>query len=90
MMNVEYSKQFRKDVIRLNPKIIQQFKERLILFQKNPHHPFLDNHPLKGILKPYWSFNVTGDIRVQYYIEKAEGNVILKLVRIGSHSELYG
>ncbi|MBU2524093.1 type II toxin-antitoxin system mRNA interferase toxin, RelE/StbE family [Patescibacteria group bacterium] len=63
---------------------------RLSLFQKQPTHPTLRNHKLKGKLKAYCSINITGDIRAVYRIEeldKKESTV--KFVRLGSHSELY-
>ena len=44
----------------------------------------------KRRLKNHCSFNITGDLRVQYKIEKGkEGEIICKFDRIGPHSELY-
>ena len=88
-MKVKYSKQFRKDIKRLSNKEIQQFKHRFELFLAQPTHPTLNNHKLKGRLKSHCSFNVTGDIRVQYQIEEKKSGTIIKFDRIGPHSQLY-
>ncbi len=43
------------------------------------------DHPLKGSYQSYREFHVSGDLLVIYYLE----DDVLKLVRIGSHSELF-
>lgn len=43
------------------------------------------DHPLKGNYKEYREFYISGDLLVLYYVE----DDTLKLVRIGSHSELF-
>ncbi len=42
-------------------------------------------HGLKGSFSNYREFHVSGDLLVIYYVE----DETLKLVRIGSHSELF-
>ncbi len=84
-MKIRLSKQFRKDILKLNKKQINQYKEKLTIFISKPNHPILNNHKLKGDMKDYCSFNISGDIRVQYYFYEDT----IRFVRIGSHSELY-
>ena len=43
------------------------------------------DHSLKGSFSSYREFHVSGDLLVIYYVE----DETLKLVRIGSHSELF-
>ena len=92
-MTIQYSDQFLGDVSQLNEKQKKRLTERLSLFKSHPSHPQLRNHKLKGKLKDYCSINITGDLRAIYRYgpdKKNEGNLIVKFVRLGSHSELYG
>ena len=43
------------------------------------------DHPLKGNYREFREFHISGDLLVIYCIE----DDILKLIRIGSHSELF-
>ena len=43
------------------------------------------DHPLKGNYSDYRKFHISGDLLLIYRVEDG----ILKLVRIGSHSELF-
>lgn len=88
-MKINYLKQFRKDILKLNPKQLAQFKKRIELFQMNPKAKQLRNHPLKGILKGKFSINITGDIRAIYGIEKVNDELEIHFIRLGTHSELY-
>jgi len=47
--------------------------------------PEAKDHTLKGNFNNYREFHVSGDLLVIYYV----GENTLKLVRIGSHSELF-
>lgn len=90
-MTLQYSKQFLNDVGRLNKKQIEQLQERLLLFEKHPTDPQLNNHKLKGKLKGYCSINISGDLRAIYRIEgRKSDDVIIKFIRMNTHSELYG
>ncbi len=43
------------------------------------------DHPLKGNYSDYREFHISGDLLLIYRVE----DEILKLIRIGSHSELF-
>jgi len=47
--------------------------------------PEARDHALKGVFQEYREFHVSGDLLVIYCIE----DETLKLIRIGSHSELF-
>lgn len=85
-MILRRSKLFIKQYKKLPHKVQIQFGDRLELWLNEPNHPQLRNHPLVGAYLGYWSFNVTGDIRVLYYFEDKE---IVVFALIGSHSQLY-
>lgn len=76
---------FKKLYRKLPGKTQTQFEERLRLFAKEPGHPMLRVHPLKGTFSGYWSLNVSGDVRAIFH---QEGEVVT-FVLIGTHSQLY-
>lgn len=77
---------FDKQLKKLNKKIQQEFENRLELLILNDCRK-LNLHKLSGEFDGFWSFNVTGDIRV-IFDRRVEG--VIFLVAIGTHSELYG
>lgn len=85
-MKASYSKQFLRQYAKLPEKIRQQVEERLLLWQKNPLHPMLRNHALKGKFSVYRSINITSNNRA-LYIQKDDEVIFDK---IGTHSQLYG
>lgn len=87
-MKIVYHKTFKKHFkkrIAPNKKLQQRFYQRLELLIDEPNNPLLRKHQLKGKKKNYWSFSVTGDIRVIYRIEKKS----LFLYDIGTHAQVY-
>jgi len=57
-----FEKQFRK-----LPKFLQKIaKRKILLFEKNPSHPSLHTHKLKGELSAYWSFYINDAYRVLF------------------------
>lgn len=87
-MKIEYHQVFKnhfKKRILPYPKLTNKFKERVSLFIKNSQHALLKNHKLIGKKREYWSFSITGDIRVIYKII----NNTLRLYDIGSHNQVY-
>ena len=92
-MVIQYSEQFLSDISKLNEKQKKHLTRRLSLFKSQPSHPWLNNHKLKGKLKDYCSINITGDFRAVYRYEpdkKQKGELVVKFVRLGTHSKLYG
>ncbi|MFH1601671.1 MAG: type II toxin-antitoxin system YafQ family toxin [Candidatus Shapirobacteria bacterium] len=87
-MQIVFHRNFKKSFkkrIQGNRKLELKFKQRLVLYLKDPNSPLLKVHRLKGVKREYWSFSVTGDIRV---IFKMDGQ-ILRLYDVGTHNQVY-
>lgn len=86
MLKADYHKDFKKDYRKLAKAMQERFKDKFMLFLKNPQDPTLQDHALKGLLKGKRAFSVTGDVRVIYrFIDKDT----LILLRIGTHNQVY-
>ncbi len=85
-MQFIYSRQFKKQFLRLPAKIQNTAKERLKLFSQNQYHSFLNNHHLSGKYEDYKSINITGDYRV---IFQKMNDELYYLIAIGTHDQLY-
>jgi addiction module RelE/StbE family toxin len=86
MKFIRLSKKFLKDFEKLDGKIRKAFHARKDLFVTDITSPLLNIHPLHGEYAGCKSFSITGNVRVVY--EEYQGGC--ELVRIGTHSELYG
>ena len=85
-MKIRFHHYFLKRYKKIPPKIRRQFEKRLFIFEKDPFHPSLNNHPLKGNRKGQWSINITGDWRA-IYVFKNKDTVVF--IDIDTHSNLY-
>ncbi|WP_020559462.1 type II toxin-antitoxin system YafQ family toxin [Thiofilum flexile] len=82
-------KSFIKDSekIKLTDKHFTRFVEYLyLLSQEHPLPAEAKDHALNGEWVDFREFHISGDVLVIYRIE----NDSVKLVRIGSHSQLFG
>lgn len=88
-MTVRYDPDFIEKLKKVKVSIRKSFKERILLFIKNPENPQLHNHPLREDWKGYRSIDITNDWRA-VYAEKQEGDTpIAYFVALGTHRELY-
>lgn len=85
-MNISYSHSFIKQAKKLSPELRQKLQTKIATFSKNPLHPSLRNHALKGVYKEYRSINITGDVRALYLQQEDEAI----FAAVGTHSQLYG
>jgi len=69
-----------------NKKLIERFDERMAIFTANSTEPILHNHHLTGSMREFWSFSVTGDVRV-IYRKLTEDK--MEFFDIGSHNQVY-
>ena len=84
-MRIIFKKKFKKSLAKQTSIIQKQFTKKSLLLITNSNHSSLRIHFLKGKLSGLQSFDVTSDIRVQFYIRENE----YVFVNIGTHSELY-
>jgi len=89
MPKIEYHRTFAKHYsmrIAQNPKLDKLFNQKLQQFVSGSGVSTLRCHQLTGAKKGYYSFSLTGDIRV-VYTYKDKDTVIF--VDIGSHNQVY-
>lgn len=78
---------FRKSSKKLSLQLKLTLRDRLKIFSTNPDDERLDNHALQGKYLGHRSIRLTGDWRIVF--KEINENTVL-LVRIGTHSQLYG
>jgi mRNA interferase YafQ len=86
MIVINFHKDFRKQAERLKPGQKLRLKEALRLFQEEPNHPSLYNHPLTGQWTGHRSIAFGGDWRAHYKVIDRD---IMLFVACGTHSQLY-
>ncbi len=85
-MIIKTTKGFDKQYVKLSPKHKLQFKERVVVFKRDPFDPTLRNHPLKGKYLGYRSIDISGDLKALY---TNQGTTVILFGFIGTHSQLY-
>jgi len=80
-----HTSRFKKNLKKLDQKIIKAFKIRFILLEENEYAPILNNHPFKAEYSDCKSINITADYRMVY----KRTNDMYVLIDIGTHSQLY-
>lgn len=85
-MKISYSKGFIRQAKLLDNPQKQPLSEAVELFEHNPLHESLRNHPLKGKYKAYRSIDIEPDLRA-LYIQKTNDEAVF--VAIGTHAQLY-
>ena len=86
MMIIKLHKNFVKQTMNLKPAQQRRLQAVLRLFQSEPQHPDLYNHPLFGEWKGHRSISFGGDWRA-HYLPKDETTALF--VAVGTHSQLY-
>lgn len=87
-MKIFLTSRFRRSYKRLvskSEKLRSLVNERMAIFEKNPAHPLLKDHPLQGKLKGYRAFSIAFDLRALYRKEKDT----CIFFDIGTHKEIY-
>ncbi len=88
-MNVQLDPDFTKKLKKQNVLIRKNFKEKIIIFSKNPNYPKFNNHPLREKWKGYRSIDITADWRAIYKEIQVGGEITAHFVAIGTHKDLY-
>jgi mRNA interferase YafQ len=85
-MIIDFHKSWHRQAKNLKPAQKKRLKLALILFQAEPYHPDLYNHPLTGEWKGHRSISLGGNWRA-HYIPKSNDEALF--VAVGTHSQLY-
>lgn len=89
-MIIKYSPIFFRTLKKVDVRIRKSFKERILIFSKNPNDLELNNHLLKPPYQGLRSIDITADWRA-IYEEKREGDeIVAYFVALGTHDQLYG
>lgn len=86
-MRIKYHKNFEKRFKKLPQKLKEKIIQSIKNFAKNPFYKGLKNHPLSGNLIGKRAFSVTGDVRIIF--EEYENYVLVIMLDIGTHSQVY-
>lgn len=89
MLNLYRGKIFLKEYrkIKFTDKLYLKYLIYIgTLLREEPLPPEAKDHPLKGKFSDYREFHISGDLVLIYRVI----NDTLQLIRIGSHSELFG
>lgn len=89
-MNPVLDSDFLKNLKKVDIRIRKSFKERIILFSKNPTDPQLKNHALRGQYEGYRSIDITANYRAVYKEVKIGEEPVAYFSLLGTHEELYG
>ncbi|MBI4038677.1 type II toxin-antitoxin system mRNA interferase toxin, RelE/StbE family [Candidatus Daviesbacteria bacterium] len=88
-MNAVYDSAFVKKLKKVGVRIRKSFKERILIFSKNPYDLQLNNHALKDGYKGYRSIDIAGDWRAIYKETQIGKEVVAYFVEFGTHVQLY-
>ena len=90
MKELRYTGQYKKDLKRFinQPKKLEELNGILtLLANEQPIPPENNPHKLKGDYAGYMECHISGDFLLIWLDPETE---VIDLVRLGSHSELYG
>ena len=88
-MNVKLDPDFLKKLKRVDVRIQNSFKKKILIFQKNPNDPELNDHTLR---EPYFglrSIDITSDYRAIYEETTIGKDAVAYFSLLGTHQELY-
>jgi len=85
-VNIAFSSDFLSQSKALTSSQKSDLYAALELFEQDPLHAYLSNHPLRAKYKTYRSIDIAPDLRA-LYIQK---NGAVVFVAVGTHKQLYG
>ncbi len=84
-MEVNLSPGFKRAYKKMTQQIREDFQEKITIFCKNPRHPSLKTHKLKGYLQECFAFRLKNGYRVLFEFKKPN---TVNMPDIGPH-DLY-
>lgn len=88
-MKRRYDPAFIKTLKKIDVRIHKSFKEKIVIFAKNPYDPSLNNHKLKQDYVGYRSIDITADYRAIYEEINESDEPVAYFFLIGTHEQLY-
>ncbi|MBI2334983.1 hypothetical protein HYU96_04265 [Candidatus Daviesbacteria bacterium] len=88
-MIVAYDPAFLKKFKKADVRIRKSFKERILLFSKNPNDLILNNHKLRDEYKGYNSIDITSDWRALYIEKSTKEDTVAYFAILGTHDHLF-
>lgn len=88
-MKVVLDSDLLRKLKKIDVKVRKAFKEKILLFSKNPNDSQLNNHKLKDEYEGYLSINITSDYRAIYKKTQITGADVGYFVDLGTHEQLY-
>jgi len=82
-MQIIYSSKFAREYKKLPDEIKDIAEKQELIFRKNPFHPKLKTHKLKGALKGFLSFSVGYKYRIIFEFD--EDNNTVYFHSVGDH-----
>lgn len=70
-----------------HPDLLSQYEKTLKILERDPNHPSLGLHPLKGKSKDLYSVSINVSYRITLLFFVTEKEIIL--VNVGHHNEVY-
>ena len=86
-MKLRYHKNFSKQYKKLSVHQKEKVDAAILLFQKNPYHPLLKNHTLKGKRKDIQSISAGFDLRILFH--EYNNYTYIIFLTVGSHNQVY-
>lgn len=88
-MTIRYTDNFLRQLKKSDVRIRKVFKERLVLFEKNPSDPKLNDHTLQRDYQGYSSIDITNNYRAIFKEVVFEDDTYIYFSSFGTHEELY-
>ena len=76
-----------KRFLKRHPDLFDRYAKTLALLERDPFHPSLRLHPLKGRLSNLHSVSINLQYRITIELEIREQEIIL--VNVGAHGQVY-
>ena len=88
-MRIVYDSDFISKLKKINVRVRKSFKERILLFSRDPNNPQLNNHPLLDEYQGCRSIDITSDWRAIYKDTEIEDKTVTYFIILGTHKDLY-
>lgn len=88
-MTIRYTDNFLKQLKKVDVRIRKAFKQRILVFIKDPNDPQLNRHYLQREYQGYQSIDITSDHRAIFRELVQKDDTYIYFTLFGNHEELY-